>query len=91
MRYFRLPWMTRRQAIGLWWYNNVRRHWSNWRIRRMWRADPHRPSICFKAGALGPEAMTWAHSAVARIEARKGEDVDKWAERLAGDLSKFKD
>lgn len=67
MRYFRLPDMTVREAIGLWWYNNVKRHWHNWRIERMWKADPERPSICPRAGALGPDAYRWAKDQVGRL------------------------
>lgn len=67
MRYYRLPWMTRRYAIRLWFYNNIERHWRNWRIRRMWRLDPQRPKICPQAGSLSPETMTWANEQVAKI------------------------
>ena len=68
MRYYRLHEMTRRRAFSLWLYNNVLRHWHNWRIRKMWRDDPDRPTICPQAGAIGPDAMRWA------IEAAKLKD-----------------
>lgn len=32
-----------------------------------------------------------ARAALARMEARKGEDVHVWADRLASDLAKFTD
>ena len=58
--YYRLPDMTIRQAWGVWWYNNLLRHYHNWRVRRMWCNDINRPSLCPRASALTPAAMRWA-------------------------------
>lgn len=44
-------------------YNLVSRHWHNWRIRRMWRADPNRPTICPHAGPISRHALDWAKDA----------------------------
>jgi hypothetical protein len=41
-------------------YNHVKRHWHNWRIRRMWRDDPNRPKVCPQAGAISQEILDWA-------------------------------
>lgn len=68
MKYYRLEWMTRRYAIGLWFYNNIKRHYHNWHIRRMWRADPNRPTICVQAGALRPKTMRWAKEQMEKIQ-----------------------
>lgn len=46
--------------IWVYWYNYVTRHWSNWRIRQMWRADPDRPSICPQGARITPEVLEWA-------------------------------
>jgi len=77
MHYFRLPGMTRRQAVSLWWYNNILRHWHNWRIRRMWKADPNRPEICVKAGAFSPRAWEWALQQAEKIENERAAHKDE--------------
>lgn len=55
------------ERLRLWWYNNVKRHWHNWRIRCMWRADPDRPRHCPQAGRITPETMEWARNVMASI------------------------
>lgn len=37
--------MTLQNRVRLWWYN-VTVPYKNWKIRRMWRADPKRPKRC---------------------------------------------
>jgi hypothetical protein len=74
MHYFRLPGMTRRQAISLWWYNNVKRHWRNfvWRhgsVRRQWMAEGRDPRYFPQAGAFNKESWAWALEQGKKIEA----------------------
>lgn len=59
-KFFKFDDMTYRQAIGVWWYSNVKRHWHNWRLKRMFEADPTRPRYLPKAGGFTPEAYRWA-------------------------------
>jgi hypothetical protein len=40
---------------------------------------------------MDPDLLAMADLAVARLDARKDEDIDEWAQKLAEDLSKFKD
>lgn len=51
-----------RERIRLWWYNNFLRHYHNWKVHRMWLADPNAPKICPRAGRITPEAIAWAKS-----------------------------
>ena len=47
-------------------YNYVMRHWYNWRIRRMWRADPNRPGICPQAAPIQQKHLDWANDVIRR-------------------------
>lgn len=43
------------------------------------------------AREIDPDMLKLAEAALKRMNARKNEDPGEWAERLADDLSKFKD
>ena len=50
------------------WYNHVKRHWQNWRIRRWWRNDPNRPKLCPQAGAITQDTLDWAEKVFKEID-----------------------
>lgn len=52
------------------------------------RFDPRNPN---KTWANDNELTDEARAALERIEARKGEDIDEWAEKLGNDLGQFTD
>lgn len=40
---------------------------------------------------MDEDLLQAAEAAIARMDAREGEDIEEWAEQLAEDLSKFTD
>jgi len=59
--------MTRRKAFGLWWYNNVKRHWHNWRLKRMWEAEGRPTKLLPRAGAIRPDTWQWATDEIRKL------------------------
>ena len=50
--------------MGLWWYNNFRRHWNNWRFwlcyRGQWIAEGREPKLFPRFGRITQADIAWA-------------------------------
>jgi hypothetical protein len=53
-----------RDHLRVWWYNNFRRHWLNWRFKRRhlaeWVAEGRDPNLFPMAGPVTVEMIEWA-------------------------------
>lgn len=65
-----------KETISLFVYNHFLRPYHNWRIRRMWRDDPNRPTICPQAGMLTREHLAWARDCFDKVEKEKESQKD---------------
>lgn len=77
----------RNELFRLWWYNNIRRPWANWRLRRMWIQEGRPPEKFYGVGRISPETMEWATregSKIASLSPLEREDLlarsKTWAE-----------
>lgn len=63
------------QMESLWWYNNVRRHWCNLRLRVIWHVAKLRgekvPKILPQAGRISRGALAWAKGEIKRLDLDK--------------------
>lgn len=56
--------------LHLWWYNNFRRHWNNWRFKRRhlaeWIAEGRDPKLFPRAGRVTMATLEWAREKLRR-------------------------
>ena len=61
--------MTLRNRVGLWWYNATVPY-KNWKIRRMWRADPKRPKQCPQIARMSAATLERLSQKAAELKLR---------------------